>query len=180
MKRLLSFMLVECLTVGVFISAPKAAFAYCVFNESDHDITALQLDIKPDSFKKVVKPHSRECCNWKDTSCTKNKDGREGKTSFALYNGSHNTSAITAQSVLRKIASITVSIVPVIGGAAKDATTEIFDALDTYITKNAQLGVVTTYNGGIIWYDGKEAVGCWQGPCKGNDINADGSKGPKP
>ncbi len=57
---------------------------------------------------------------------------------------------------------------------------EVNTELNGLVT-NGSLGIVTTYNGGDVWYDGsREPVGCWLGPCQGHDINGDGSRGYKP
>ncbi|NES87265.1 MAG: hypothetical protein F6K10_41410, partial [Moorea sp. SIO2B7] len=50
--------------------------------------------------------------------------------------------------------------------------------LGKYVPKERGLGVVQTYNGGIIGYNGREPLGCWAGPCRGQDINRNGTRGP--
>ncbi|MBC6430376.1 hypothetical protein FM036_05825 [Nostoc sp. HG1] len=179
MKKLLSLILLGIFPVGFVLSPLKPAAAYCVYNDSDQDITALQLPVKPDSFKKVIGPKKNECCNYQETSClTTPTEGAEGITQFALYNGNFNTSAITAQTVFEKIFTILAGSIPVIGGSAQPAADEIFKALNEYIPESAKIKVVTTYNGGVLVYKGgADAFGCWTGSCMGQDVNGDGSTG---
>lgn len=182
MKKLLSLILLGLFPVGFVLSPLKPAEAYCIYNDSDQDITALQLPIDADSFKQVIGPKQNKCCNWQDTSCTDptKGQGQFDKTSFVLYRGSTDVSAITAAEVLENIVGVIAPVIPVVGPAVQGITDQIFGSLETYFTKDSGIGVIGTYNGGIISYNGTDAFGCWSGPCIGNDVNADGSKGPPP
>ncbi|WP_375498151.1 hypothetical protein [uncultured Nostoc sp.] len=179
MKKLLSLILLGLFPVGFVLSPLKPAAAYCVYNDSDQDITALQLPVKPDSFKKVIGPKNKECCNFSETSClTTATDGPEGLTKFAVYKGNFNTSAITAQTIFEKIATILAGSIPIIGASAQPAADEIFKALDEYIPESAKINTVVTYNGGVVVYKGGvDLFGCWTGSCIGQDVNGDGTKG---
>lgn len=180
MKKILSLILLGLFPVSFVLSPLKPAAAYCIYNDSDQDITALQLPIDADSFKQVIGPKQNKCCNWQDTSCTAEPHGQFDKTSFALYRGSTDVNAITASEVLQNIVGILGPAVPVIGPAVQGVTDQIFGALDTYITKDSGIGIIATYNGGVITYNGTNAFGCWTGTCIGNDVNVDGSVGPPP
>ena len=180
MKKLLSLILLGLFPVGFVLSPLKPAAAYCIYNDSDHDITALQLPIDADSFKQVVGPKDNKCCNWEDTSCTADPHGRFDKTYFALYNQSTDVDAITAAEILEKVDGVLAQLIPGVGSAVKEVQDQIFDALDTYITKDAGIGVVESYNGGVIVYNGTDAFYCWTGSCTGNDVNGDGSMGVPP
>ncbi|MEH1838558.1 MAG: hypothetical protein V7L20_07270 [Nostoc sp.] len=178
MKKLLSLILLGLFPVGFVLSPLKPAAAYCIYNDSDHDITALQWPIDADSFKQVVGPKQNKCCNWQDTSCTADPHGQFDKTAFVLYNKSIDVSALTAAKILENIVGILGPAIPYVGPAVKEATDQIFDSLDTYVSKDSGIGVIATYNGGVITYNGTDAFGCWTGTCLGNDVNADGSMGP--
>ncbi|MEH1890728.1 MAG: hypothetical protein V7K92_15175 [Nostoc sp.] len=177
MKKLLSLILLGLFPVAFVLSPLKPAAAYCIFNDSDKDITAFQLPIDADSFKQVIGPKQNKCCNWQDTSCTSEPHGRFDKTSFVLFKGSTDVSAITASKVLEGIAGALGQVIPVVGPAVKELTDQIFASLDTYFTKDSGIGVIGTYNGGVIVYNGTDAFGCWTGSCIGNDVNGDGSTG---
>jgi hypothetical protein len=128
----------------------------------------------------VIKPNDKACCNWKETSCTTGLDGRYGKTSFAMTKGSVNMAAVTAGAVMQSINRVLLKFIPEVGSGMAAGYDEVNKELDR-LAINGGLGIVTTYNGGIVWYDGsREPLGCWKGPCKGHDINGDGSRGFKP
>lgn len=166
-KPLFSVLSLGIAAIGITLLKTEPASAYCVYNESGETITAVQLPIKGDSFKAVIEPGEDSCCNWKDTSCT-SSSGRYDSTSFLLYEGALDIDGITAAGGLGEF----TSIVPGIEDVAEKIT-EKFHA-----SGHEFLGGVTTFNGGVVWYDGnKPPVGCWTGPCRGQNINNDGSTG---
>lgn len=186
-KLLFPVLTLGIVTAGSCLFKIQPASAYCVYNESDTPITALQLPVDADSFKQVVNPGSKKCCNWRDDSCTADQGGRYGRTPFVVYEGALDTDAITASEILEDInktafqivdAVVGVANIPPVGSLLVD---KIYDELDSsgYAPEEQKLGVVPTYNGGIVWYDGGEPVGCWVGPCQGQDVNGDGSTGIK-
>lgn len=166
----------------------EPALAYCVYNDSDKPITALQLPVDGDSFKQVIDPGSSKCCNWSDDDCTAEQDGRYGKTAFVLYKGALDTDAITASEILEEVNKIAIQIFDAAAGivnippVGSIAVNKIYDELDSsgYAPQEQKLGIVPTYNGGVIVYDGSgDPVGCWTGSCQGQDVNGDGTTGPK-
>ena len=186
-KVLFPILTLGIVTAGSCLFKTEPASAYCVYNESDKPITALQLPVDSDSFKQVVDPGSKKCCNWREDSCTAQQDGRYGKTPFVVYEGALDTDAITASEILEDINKTAFQIVDAVAGVANIppvgsiVVDKIYDELDSsgYAPKEQKLGVVPAYNGGVVWYDGGEPVGCWVGPCQGQDVNYDGSMGVK-
>lgn len=169
----------------------KTVSAYCVYNKSNTTITVFQLPLSERSFKSVIPPNENRCCNWKDTTCVAS-EGRYAKTPFLIYQGNVNkdnlriviNDAVTAGSYLKKINSdlepliqniLSTSGIPPI---TSDIAEKIYSSLDKFVSKNQALGVVQTYNGGDIFYNGSVPLGCWMGPCKDQDINQDGTRGP--
>jgi hypothetical protein len=67
------------------------AHAFCVYNDSDHVITAAGLPLKNGSFAQTIQPQDSACCNWSNNSCVA-ESGRYGKTFFAIYDGDGTTS----------------------------------------------------------------------------------------
>lgn len=170
-KTFFSVLSLGVLAASIFtLQKTEPASAYCVNNQSDKEITALQVPVKGDSFKAVIEPGKSSCCNWSDTSCTTNGDGRYGITTFLLYKGALDTDKITEQKVAEEV----------LGTITGGLTDKIFEKLEQegYASKDDRLGPVDTYNGGVVWYDGTKApVGCWTGPCQGQYVNNDGTEG---
>lgn len=185
MKKLLPILTLGIVTAGSCLLKPEPASAYCVYNESDKTITALQLPVDPDSFKQVIDPGAKKCCNWQNDDCTADPGGRYGKTPFVLYEGALDTDAITASEILEDINKTAFQIIDAVAGTfgippvTSLAVNKIYDQLGSYASRDQGLGVVRTYNGGVVWYDGGEPVGCWVGPCQGQDKNYDGTTGVK-
>lgn len=181
MKKVLSKILISGILVsGSLVFTNKPSLAYCVYNDSNETISALQLPISPRSFKVVIPPKDKACCNWKETSCTKDADGRYGKTPFVILKGSVDIGLITVVAVFDRINRVALPFIPVVGSGMTAGYNEVMQELDR-LSISGGLGIVNTYNGGIVWYDGsREPLGCWQGPCQGHDINGDGSTGSKP
>ena len=74
MKRLLSLiMLVVILTVGIFISTPKAAFAFCVYNKAGIDIHGK--DTRKGTFggdkywEENMASNAKGCCPGNNEEC---------------------------------------------------------------------------------------------------------------
>lgn len=169
----------------------KTVSAYCVYNKSNTTITVLQLPLSERSFKSVIPPNGNKCCNWSDTTCVAS-EGRYEKTPFLIYKGNVNkdnlriviNNTVTARYYLKQINSdlepliknilLTSGIPPI----TSDIAEKIYSSLDKFVSKNLALGVVQTYNGGDIFYNGSVPLGCWEGPCKAQDINKDGTRGP--
>lgn len=64
MKRLIfPILTLGIVTAGTCLLKTEPASAYCVYNDSDKAITALQLPVDADSFKQVIDPGSSKCCN---------------------------------------------------------------------------------------------------------------------
>lgn len=178
-KPFLSILSLGVMATGITLIKTEPASAYCVYNKSDETITALQVPVSSDSFKAVIEPQSDSCCNWSEGSCTSFDDGRYGNTTFLMYKGALDTDGITASEILQEINTTITSEIPVVGGVVEKMYEKLDDA--GYGSKEQSLGAVKTYNGGVVWYDGSKApVGCWTGPCQGQDVNHDGSTGYNP
>ncbi|NEO78698.1 hypothetical protein [Moorena sp. SIO4G3] len=176
----------------ILISKPVSA--YCVYNYSKTTtITAVQLPLIDRSFKEVIQPNNHACCPWYEPTCVaEGKKDKYAKTPFIIYEGNIDEDIrnlliqdiFTARRVLRKINSdldpliqqifYTQDIPPIQDNIAE----QIYSLLDKYVPKERGLGVVQTYNGGIIHYNGPVPLGCWAGPCRGQDINRNGTRGP--
>ena len=201
MKTLLSSILISsAVIVGSLLLDTKSAEAYCVYNRSESDtIAALQLPVTTSSFKAVIPPGDQKCCHYSEKSCTSNNDGqRYGKTVFLLLKGEleeeleKNQHLITVRAIPEDINRVASKIIEFIrrNEDSNDSTIdpalkqELYEQGLKYVRPDAnleKLGVIVTYNGGIVWYDGqKEPVGCWSGPCQGQDVNSDGTRGPQP
>jgi hypothetical protein len=159
----------------------EKAHAYCVFNRSKGDITAMQLPFSPSSFKQVIPPNGSKCCNFSEPTCVHHgSTSRTDRTDFAIFAKKIDTNAITADQIFAK------DILPILSKAAdkfikvpiaSPISKELGKANDELIKKGAA-GTIATYNGGVItYYDPKKYYGCWTGDCKGQDINSDGTTG---
>ena len=199
MKTLLSSILISsAVIVGSLLLETESAEAYCVYNRSESDtIAALQLPITTSSFKEVIPPGDKKCCHFSEKSCTSMNDGeRDGKTVFLLLKGEleedleKNQDLITVRAIPEDINRVASKIIDFIRGSNdippidSNLEQELYEQGRQYVQPDAnleELGVVVTYNGGIVWYDGQqEPVGCWKGPCQGQDINFDGTEGFQP
>ena len=171
----------------------QTAAAYCVYNNSSITITAVQLPLSERSFKAVIPPNNKSCCPWEEPTCTMAEEVREdAKTLFLIYEGNLDShirrlviqDLVTVRRVFRTINSDLDPLIqnmlsaPGIPTIASHIAEQIYSLLDRYIPQEEALGVVQTYNGGIIDYNGSVLLGCWVGPCRGQDINGDGTRGP--
>ncbi|NES86750.1 MAG: hypothetical protein F6K10_38395, partial [Moorea sp. SIO2B7] len=170
------------LIVGeILISKPVSA--YCVYNFSKTTtITAVQLPLSESSFKAVIQPNNSACCPWYEPTCVAGgKKDKYAKTPFIIYKGNIDKyirpiiiqNTVTARRVLRKINSDLNPLIqeilstPGISPIQDNIAEQIYSLLGKYVPKERGLGVVQTYNGGIIGYNGREPLGCWAGPCRG-------------
>ena len=195
MKKLLFKILtltiaVTSMMVGEIFSSKKA-FAYCVYNYSNTTITAVQLPLSEDSFKAVIQPDDKKCCPWDEPTCVA-EEGRYAKTPFIIYQGNIDSDirpliiqdTVTARRVLRKIDSELIPLIqnilstPGIPTIKSNIAEQIYSPLNKYVSRKKALGVVQTYNGGVVNYNGgDELLGCWIGRCKDQDINVDDTTG---
>ncbi|GEM_PF-6736438 len=178
------------------ILMPKKVSAYCVYNRSNTTITAVQLPLSEGSFKAVIQPGNKSpdgCCPWDEPTCVAGgKLDKEAKTPFLIYKGDIDeyirslrvNDAVTGRRLIKKINSdLEPSIqnilsTPGIPTIKSEIAENIYSLLGKYnIPKEQALGVVQTYNGGIVFYNGSVPLGCWIGPCKGQDINRNGTRG---
>ncbi|MEL7099361.1 MAG: hypothetical protein AAGM84_11080 [Pseudomonadota bacterium] len=65
MKRL--FRLIAAATL--FTWGATLASAYCVQNQTDDYAVVFQLPLTSQSFKQVLRPDQKKCCNWRNFSC---------------------------------------------------------------------------------------------------------------
>jgi len=169
-------MFVGMATVALSITAAGSASAYCVYNDSDHEIGVLSLPITTSSFKENIPAHESRCCHWSNNDCV-TVPGHFAETSFALFSGRINTGLVTANAVIWGINQLIAGMIPVVGSLTSAGVGQVKGLILAAIGKSPDIGIVGTYNGGVITYDGSEALGCWEGTCQGQDINYDGSRG---
>lgn len=76
MKRLLSLELVAIVTVGIFVSVPKPALAYCVYNETSYKLIHgkdtrrfPKFNLLDRYWEKYIEKGERDCCPGKNREC---------------------------------------------------------------------------------------------------------------
>ncbi len=94
----------------------KPALAFCIFNETSTPVSVLQLPISESSYKAVVNPRAKDCCNWRQCGGT-----RYGQSLFVVYTGNHRSGldSITRERVWEKVemgVDIVTTVLP--GGQA--------------------------------------------------------------
>lgn len=170
------------LATGMTLLQTEPASAFCVYNNSEETITALQLPINGSSFKQKIEPGEDKCCAWDNGDCN-NGGGRIDKAKFLILKGAvpnaltFSLGAVAeANDIINYFADDLNTSVAQDAIKIKDKILGLVEKYDKQVSD--YLGMEETYNGGVITYDGEdEPFGCWVGPCQAQWINNDGSEG---